>query len=1597
MPRTARILAGFFLAVVLGLGAAAQPSGLAARPELRAVQDALARWDRKAAAHHLETLRPAVETSADLAAQVTLLEIALAPEPERLRRYLAFAAAFAEREEGLTALIAALALAEARIEKAADAEAVIAEDEEVFVFEDEEPVAEPTRVEHPIPGAPELDALLRAAAPLVDAWRARRPDDVRVRLAQRLLLRNRAGARADREPLLRVPTGTPIPVPSPLAEPLRVLVHRLPHPGADVRPYLEGTASDPPVLERVLPAGEIVADLPALPAGAYVLEARSEKSAWRDLRRIVVSDLQLAAQVFPDGVAVLVALKRRPAGGVALAVTDTAGGFEPARGVTDSSGFVLLPLSLREGKRANGNGSALEIAASIEDASGIHTTSLSANVPAAAGADDLLPELDAHVLTDRPLYRAGETIEGRLVVRVHRPAPMPGLLPAAGVKPVTEPLAGRELRLEVELPKAKPAVLDLVTDAWGVAPFSIRLAPTAAPGEIRLSAWMPLEPGERFAGMDARSDAPKVRVLGVTQPAQIQDYKRPPLLLEVAWPEVKSRNENPVIVVTARHPAGTPAAGLAGTATVSAGARWSERPLRHEEPFVLDAGGRAEIRLGLSRLEVPADCSFWVDAEVTVTAADGQRVRRGPGIMYRHETSPSAPPAAEPSATIDVTGPGGRAKAGEPVTVKVQGPAGAPVLLSVARETLLHCRSVVLDARGRAEVSLPTERDWWPSVFVAATGFDAAESGRWWEPGPTRIDLEEPAAKLTVALEKDRETYLPGARASWKLTTRDGDGRPVPATVSMAVVDETLFALARDRTRDPWDVLRSRDGSLRLNESRSPSFAAIWDALGQLLRGGVIPAPSWSELLGFDWRGGGAYGGRRYGGYGEGRDPIAATRKDFRATAFFAPAIVTGDDGKAEVSFSFPDDLTTWRVTMCAVGKGREAALVRETARTEKPLAVELELPRLFRSGDELAVPASVHQTGGAPQEVALELEAGGALELPAGDRRIELSTAPDAARGREVTLTAVGEGEAILRAVLTSAGPDGEVHDRLERKLSVLTRNAHRIERDSALVSGRAILEPPRLEGIPRHGPLTVEVLGSVEALLDKASAYLAAYPHGCVEQIASGLAPLLLAIETHRALGGEGHGLTPPQAHRLEVGLARLRDLQQPDGGFAWWPGLSDSDPTMSAIVFGFLARMREVGLDPADYGLRTEADLEIFGQAERALTPAPDRTKEDPATGPFPTGARAFLLQPLARDTRREQALALAAAELMTARLLLRPKDEAAARICAQLGAGGDRLPTGLAARLGRALARSGNLEAAGSLLTTLRARLESTGSFGADLSIAESPACRAAALLELVLEIAPKDVLRDRLVRDLMRRSRDGRLDHTAGTAAAVWALARERKAAGAVVPPAEAFTLALMGEAAGQPIRRELRCDPAEGWSWSLELPSELERVAVDGPTGRRLLVTARVAYAGDGATAGALDRPIRLDRRLYRLAAKADGSFQRERLDAEVARGDLLEVELAIEAPPDLDHLVLECPVPAGFEAIAQQGLVVHDDRVALTVPRLFEGGRESRTFRMIPGRAGRVVWPPAEIEAMYAPEKSGRSSGAALTVGAPRAIAADA
>lgn len=1519
---------------------------------LRAAQEALARGDRAAAARALAAvpLPPPDDPRHDAAAaKWALLDAGAAPWPERARRLLAVAAAFPDRDEGLTAVVAALGLIDR------------------FLSGGREELAKetPEPPEGRTPPDDDAAAVVMDCAPLVERWRTARPEDPRSRLAAILLERCRAGPADEHLEYLRVAPGTPIPVPQPVAENLTVRLHGLDSPATRLDAIRDGAPPRPPLFEGKI--DRATASLPAPPPGLHVFELRSDHAGWRRFQRIVVSGLDLAAHAVPGGVLALATLDGRPASGVRVTLRPDWDG-PPGPGVlTDASGIARVGTPPGVGR--------FDKWIVAAEADGGHRAWVRVGLPS---RDTARPELTAHVVVDRPLYRPGDVVRGRIVVRRHNPRPLDTLFGPVAVRPSSAPLAGHALALRVGFDCGIRRRIALTTDAHGVATFEIPLRLSDPPGTLRLTAWLPAAAGGPWEGIATDQDlGPHVPLLDES-PAEIREFRRPPLLLDVTGPEHWAPGSpDPEILVAAHHPSGAPAAGGRGRA------RARIRSFDHEAPFELDGEGRACVRLRLGDLDLQ-DRAWDSGWSVHVVAPDGQEVSEGRSLVIGMPAGERRPPATEPvraRKTLSLTGPDLRVRAGDEASFDLEGPAGAAVLVTAGRDGAFAARSVVLDASGRGRVSFPTRLEWLPRIKVRATPARAPageeDTSSWrWNP-EAALDLADPAERIEVAIEKDRETYGPGAAATWRILTRDGLGRPAPATVALSVVDESLFLLAPDRTRDPLDALRPEWRLLLLEAALADPPASPWLVVGRLLAGGR--ARGWLNCL---WSMGGAAGGGAPGGT-TGSGAGGSARTDFRATAFFAPAIATGEDGRAAVRFAFPDDLTTWRITAIACGPGVQAGKLVTSVRTTKAASVEPLLPRVLRAGDRLRLVTRVAGDGDGPLPARVTFDANEAWTLEDGAAGVEVPAGGSATVATWVD--ARRSGAADLGASLRRAGDDAAL-DAVRRTIPVLPRETLRPATAAALVEGPATLGPPDVPGARRAG-FQVEVLASADAVLRAAAGFLTEYPHGCAEQTASRLVPVVLAAHARSGLQGILGGapkpdgsLAPEQAHRLEVGLARLRDLQHPDGGFSWWHRGQDSDLAVSANVFRFLALMHEAGMDPAAYGIRLAPDLVILAQA--AASCVDSGTVVSIPSRVFPRDAIASLGAPTqgAADAR---GAALAAVELASAGLLLFPDEarlkDAAARAAGALGL----LPTGLAARLGRALALSGDTAAAAAVFDALERRLGETGAPAGGAGFDESPAAQAAAVLDLVNAVRPESSLRARLVAELLRRQRGGRIDHTAGTAAALLALARDRARR-----PASAREGPAVVRIEADGFDREITIGPADGDRAVVELPPDARSVRITPVSGSTIIATATASFAEDGATAEARAAPIQVARTLWSHARRSDGTSERLAVAGPVARGARIEAEIDVSAPPGTSHLLLECPVPAGCEVIDGPGLVVRDDRASVGLPALDAAGHATVRLGFVAGMEGRFVFPPATVEAMYRAELWGRSAGGTIEVG---------
>ena len=94
-----------------------------------------------------------------------------------------------------------------------------------------------------------------------------------------------------------------------------------------------------------------------------------------------------------------------------------------------------------------------------------------------------------------------------------------------------------------------------------------------------------------------------------------------------------------------------------------------------------------------------------------------------------------------------------------------------------------------------------------------------------------------------------------------------------------------------------------------------------------------------------------AVAGRRFNERGV--KVLERPRREDKDTALWAPSVQTGPDGKAKLSFTMPDSLTRWRITVRAVTPDGVVGQKADYIRSDKPFYLKWTGPSRFRQGDE--------------------------------------------------------------------------------------------------------------------------------------------------------------------------------------------------------------------------------------------------------------------------------------------------------------------------------------------------------------------------------------------------------------------------------------------------------------------------------------------------------------------------------------------------------------------------------------------------------------------------------------------------------------------
>ncbi len=239
-----------------------------------------------------------------------------------------------------------------------------------------------------------------------------------------------------------------------------------------------------------------------------------------------------------------------------------------------------------------------------------------------------------------------------------------------------------------------------------------------------------------------------------------------------------------------------------------------------------------------------------------------------------------------------------------------------------------------------------------PNFYVMAYYFD----GRHYQSGyrmyqNLRYELEDEA--LTISVQTDRERYLPGDTCHLMITVKDRDGNPKQADLNLSVVDEVQLSL-RDHA---VDTLRDLYQNVGRGLLRSAATHSAEDGDMGRASGGIGGANNAKEA---------AYAAEDRASSkpepAEGEGAIDA-RSDFRDTALF-DRIRTNENGEAVYSFTLPDNITAWRLTLSGVTEDYMAGNLVHAIAVSQPMFINYALGSTFLTGDIPSLSVSAYGDG---------------------------------------------------------------------------------------------------------------------------------------------------------------------------------------------------------------------------------------------------------------------------------------------------------------------------------------------------------------------------------------------------------------------------------------------------------------------------------------------------------------------------------------------------------------------------------------------------------------------------------------------------------
>ena len=492
----------------------------------------------------------------------------------------------------------------------------------------------------------------------------------------------------------------------------------------------------------------------------------------------------------------------------------------------------------------------------------------------------------------------------------------------------------------------------------------------------------------------------------------------------------------------------------------------------------------------------------------------------------------------------------------------VKAPFAGWALLTVMRDHVIRTKVLKLDGPTQELTLEPVDGGWAPNVDVALSVVQRADGGGRHltarAHGRATLAVRRPENEIPVTVAAGY-VAAPGGGGTLTVDVRARNASATGTVAVVTVVDEGIHLLTGWKTPDPvGHFARGRCASLPLYDLFD-SLLPVWDGDPLKTRGVKTGGGCGEDMLG--------------------RVSPVPTRR-FKPLARWR-AVVPLTEGLGRTVFELPEFVGEVRVTAVAVSAGAVGAGDVRTKVAPK-LVMQPDAPRFAAPGDAFDVTCMLANRSDTAGEVRWSLAATGSVACVEAVRAETL--APDASVVRTVRVRATEvPGQGMLTFTAEAFGERHVQTIELPVRPAVAARET----------AGTVMLAPGETKtfavdaagALPAATVRTFTPVGSALAELTGALEYLAAYPHGCLEQTSSRIFPLVTAggFLNRLALSDAGTKLTN-RAAVVEAGVRRVTSMIRAYD-FVMWPDCvyAPWDREVSLYACHFLVEAEKSGVAP------------------------------------------------------------------------------------------------------------------------------------------------------------------------------------------------------------------------------------------------------------------------------------------------------------------------------------------------------------------------------------------------------------------------------